>query len=101
MFNRIVIFGSIIIIFLMIAIPTYSNVKKDHEEKVITATKMEIIKSTKQCFLDGVCKGNSTTLKELYDNKYLKRQVNPITKEYYADDSLIKYENKIVVLDFI
>ena len=101
MFNRITIIGTIIIIALMITIPTYNNVKKDHEEKMITATKMEISKAAKDCFLDNKCSGSSTTLGELYEKGYLEKQVNPVTKEYYKDDSVIYYQNKIVVLDFI
>lgn len=101
MMNRICILGSIIIIAVMIAIPTYKNVKKDHEDKLLIATRMEITNATKNCFLDNVCSGEKTTLKYLYDHNYLKKQFNPITKEYYDENLEIQYINKKIVLDFI
>lgn len=99
--NRICIIGTIIIIALMIFIPTYLNVKKDHEDKLIIATRMKITSASKKCFLEGVCSGNRTTLKYLYDHNYLQKQYNPVTKEYYDENQEIKYIDKKIILDFI
>lgn len=97
--NRIVIPGTIIIIVIMIGIPTFINVKKDHENKLIRVTQGRIKEAAKKCFLDDKCKGNEITLQSLYDMGYLKTQVNPITKKYYDSSSLIKYENKKIILE--
>lgn len=101
MMNRICVIGSIIIIAVMIALPTYKNVKKDHEDKLLIATKMRITSASKKCFLDNVCTGQSTSLKFLYDHGYIEKQYNPVTKEYYDENYIIKYEDKKIVLDFI
>lgn len=101
MMNRICILGSIIIIILMIGIPTYFNVKKDHEKKLITAMKMEISDAAKKCFFDNVCKGNETTLGFLYTNNYLSKKADPVTKKYYDENSVITFKDKKIVLDFI
>lgn len=101
MMNRICIIGSIIIIFLMIAIPTYFNIKKEHEDKLMIATKMEISTAAKNCFLDNVCSSNETTLKFLYEHNYLKKQYNPVTKEVYDENLKISYIDKKIILDFI
>ncbi len=101
MMNRICIFGSIIIIALMIFIPTYFNVKKDHEDKLMIATKMRILDASKKCFLENVCKGEETTLKYLYDHNFLQKQFNPVTKEYYDENQVIRYIDKKIVLDFV
>ena len=96
--NRIIISGTIIIIALMIGIPTFINVKKDHEEKLIKVTENRI-KEAKKCFLENKCEGNSTTLQSLYNVGYLDEQVNPVTKKYYSSTSVIKYENKKIILE--
>lgn len=97
--NRIVIPGTIVIIILMIGIPTFINIKKDHENKLISVTQSKIKEQAKKCFLDEKCTGEQTTLQNLYDFGYLDIQVNPITKKYYDESSIIKYENKKIILD--
>lgn len=97
--NRIVVSGTIVIIVLMIGIPTFFNIKKDHEEKLIKASENKIADAAKQCFLDEKCKGESTNLQSLYNMGYLDVQVNPITKKYYNESSIIKYTNKKIDLD--
>ncbi|MCR5788137.1 MAG: hypothetical protein K6G37_03530 [Bacilli bacterium] len=96
--NKIVVTGTIIIIILMIGIPTYFNVKKDHEDKLIKVTEQKISTSAKQCFIENVCTGTSTTLDFLYENHYLERQTDPITKKYYDGSSQITYEDKKITL---
>lgn len=96
--NRIIIPGTLIIIILMIGIPTYFNVRKDHEEKMLNVVNKRIIEATKKCYLDGKCNTNYITLQDLYDNGYLKKQVNPLTKKYYDSSSkIIKEDDKITL----
>ena len=59
----------------------------------------EISTMAKKCFLDEKCEGNQTTLQQLYDLNYLNKQVNPISKKYYNSSSIIKYENKKIILE--
>ena len=97
--NRILIPGTIIIIIIMIGIPTFINVKKDHENKLIRVTQGKIKEAAKKCFLDNKCEGNETTLQALYELKYLDKQVNPTTKKYYNESSVIRYEDKKIILE--
>lgn len=97
--NRIIVFITIIIIVLVIGIPTVINVKKDHEDKLLKVTEYKISEMAKKCFLDEKCEGNQTTLQQLYDLNYLNKQVNPISKKYYNSSSIIKYENKKIILE--
>lgn len=97
--NRIVVSGTIIIIVLMIGIPTFINIKKDHEKKLMTVSKNRITDAAKNCFLDNKCTGDVITLQDLYNLGYIDEQVNPVTKKYYNSNSKIKYENKKIVLD--
>ena len=102
MMNRITIIGTIIIIAIMIGIPTYNNVKKKHDEREIIVIKEKIISAATKCFIDEKCHNNQTTLKELYDHKYLdEKLVNPKNKEYYSEDIVIDYTDKKIVLNSI
>lgn len=97
--NKAIISGTIIIIVLMIGIPTFINVKKDHEEKLLKVTELRIKNAAKKCYLEGVCKDEKVTLSYLYEKDYLEVQTNPVTKKYYAETSTITYKDKKIVLD--
>lgn len=96
--NKIIVPGTIIIIILMIGIPTYINVRKDHEQKMTSVVNKRIIEATKKCYLDGKCDTNYITLQDLYDKGYLKKQTDPLTKKYYDPESKIIKENEKITL---
>ena len=97
--NKIIVVGTIIIILLMISIPTYINVRKDHEEKELSAVKKRISEAAKKCFLEEKCSGTTATLEDLYNNNYLDEQINPTNKKYYEPSSIITYEKGKIDLD--
>ncbi len=97
--NKAIVIGTIIIIILMIGIPTFVNVRNDHEEKLIKVTENRIFDAAKKCYLEGKCDTNYVTLQELYDNNYLEKQTDPITKKYYNPDSKIRFEGNKIVLE--
>ena len=66
--NKAVVIGTIIIIVLMIGIPTFLNVKNDHEEKLIKVTENRIFDAARKCYLEEKCITNYVTLQDLYDN---------------------------------
>lgn len=57
-------------------------------------TEKRITEAAKDCYLKDICKNEKITLKELYDNNYLEKESNPITKEYYNENSYVKINNK-------
>ena len=97
--NKAVVIGTIIIIVLMIGIPTFLNVKNDHEEKLIKVTENRIFDAARKCYLEEKCITNYVTLQDLYDNNYLDKQIDPITKKYYNPDSKIRFETNRIVLE--
>lgn len=99
--NRVVVAITLIVIAAIVAIPTYFKLKESHENKLKKVIKNEIINASKQCFLDNVCTGDQTTLKFLYEKKYLKKQIDPSTKKYYNESSIIYYKDKKIDLNFI
>lgn len=88
--NKITIIGSIIIIIILISIPTIYKVIKNHNDTLNEVVLKEIIESAKKCYAEEVCVNDKITLKELYDNDYLEKVSNPITKEYYNESSYVK-----------
>ena len=87
--NKITIIGSIIIIILIITIPTIYKVLSMHHDNLYKVVEDKIIEKAKNCYNDGICLNENITLKELYDHKYLEKMSDPVTKEYYNENSYV------------
>ncbi len=91
--NKVIINITIVAIILIILIPTVYNIIKKHNDRLIMVTEKRIEEAAKDCYLKDICKDNKITLKVLYDNKYLEKESNPITKEYYNEESYVLVKN--------
>ena len=91
--NKIIIISSIIVIILIIGIPTTYKVIKNHNQNLYKVVEDKIIEKAKECYYAEKCLDEKITLKELYDNKYLDKVSDPITKEYYNDKSYVERKN--------
>ena len=91
--NKVIINITIVAIILIILIPTVYNIIKTHNDRLIKVTEKRIEEAAKDCYLKDICKDNKITLKVLYDNKYLEKESNPITKEYYNEESYVLVKN--------
>lgn len=99
--NKITIIGSIMAILLIIGIPTVYKVINNHHNNLYRVVEDKIINSAKKCYYEEVCVNNKITLKELYELKYLEKVSDPISKEYYNEESFVlrdgtKFEFTIV-----
>ena len=92
--SKICLVSSIVIsLGLICGITTYKIVSSHNEKLTLVETKY-IIETARKCINEHKCKDkNNVTLKELYDLKYLEKQVNSVTKEYYNENSYVKYSN--------
>ena len=100
--NKIIVISSIIIIILIIAIPTTYKVIKNHNKNLYKVVEDKIVEKAKACYYDQKCLNEKITLKELYDNKYLDKVSDPISKEYYNENSYVERKNnkyKFVVVE--
>lgn len=95
--NKVIIYLTIISILLIISIPTVYNIIKKHNDRLIKVTEKRIEEAAKDCYLKDICKDNKITLKVLYDNKYLEKESNPITKEYYNEESYVLVKNNTYI----
>ena len=93
--SKTIICITIIVCSLMISIPTFYNVISENHRKLYIVTEKYVIEAAKNCYFDDKCKNTKITLKELYDNNYLKDEViNPVTKEIYSDNSFVNLKKK-------
>ena len=63
-----------------------------HHDRLLLVSEKRIVEKARQCFNEEKCTNDAVTLKTLYQLHYLTNEVNPITKEYYKDDSYVKKE---------
>lgn len=91
--NKWIISATIIIIFgLIIGVTSFKVVNK-HNDKLLLVEEKYIIEKAKKCKMEKKCNNDNITLKELYDLKYLEKQVNPVSKEYYSLDAYVTLRN--------
>jgi len=94
--NKVIIYITIIAIILIIGCPTVYKVIKNHKEKLIMITEKRIIEAAQKCWNEDNCVEEEISLKELYENNYLEKEADPITKKYYNENSkIIKKEEGI------
>ena len=100
--SKFIINVTIVGIVLIILIPTVYTIIKNHNDRLIKVSYKRIEEAAKKCVEDEKCTDKKITLKELYDNKYLKKESNPISKEYYNEESYVKKTKdnyKFIVVD--
>lgn len=97
--NKVIICTTIIALILIIGCPTIYKVIKNHNNKLYTITEKRIIEAAKKCWNENKCTNDEITLKELYDNKYLEREADPVTKKYYSENSKLE-KNKEGIIKF-
>lgn len=91
----IIIFGCTI---LLIVVGTFKKVYDEHIEKEYLVIEKYIQENAKRCFLEDICEGNKTTVKFLIENKYISSKVDPVTKEYIDENTVITFENNECLL---
>lgn len=88
---------TVLSLLIIIIIFTIYKINKNHEEKLYNVLYSKIKYASKKCYLEEKCK-NEITLKELYDNKYLEIQYDPISKEELDSNTIIKIKNDKITI---
>lgn len=91
--NKITIIFTCISILLIISIPTIYKVVEKHNNDLYVVVENKIIEAAKNCYYDEKCLNEKILLKDLYDLKYLEEVSNPVTKEYYNENSYVERNN--------
>lgn len=92
-------FVTIISCLLIIMLPTIYKVFINHKNKLYIVVEKEIIEAAEKCWAENKCLTNVITLKELYDLNYLEKQIDPMTKKVYENDSTIKKTKQKIELN--
>lgn len=91
--NKIIIIFSILVIMLLLFIPTTYKVIKNHNNNLTQVVENKIIEAVKKCYYEDNCKNEKVTLRELYELNYLEPISNPISKEFYNEDSYVEIKD--------
>ena len=92
--NKIIISSLLVISFIIVVIGTTIKVYNNHIDSEYKVIEKKIYESTKKCYLDNNCTGNSITLNDLYKKKYItETMINPRTKEKLDKNIKIKKIN--------
>ena len=91
--NKKIIIATLSLIIISITSVTIYKVISIHNENLIKVEEKYIIETAKKCLNEKKCSGNKITLQTLYDQKYLNKASNPVTKEYYNPESYILVED--------
>lgn len=92
--NKFIINVTVIGIVLIILIPTIYTIIKKHNDRMLRVTYNRIEEAAEKCAKEEKCGDEKITLKELYDKNYLEKESNPITKEYYNENSYVKKDKE-------
>lgn len=96
--SKIIIYLTLIVIILIIIVPTLIDVKEEENEHKMLVINNEIKYAATKCFREDKCLTDSIYLKDLYELDYLEKIINPITKEYINENTIItKVDNDILV----
>jgi len=87
--NRKWIYGTILLLILMIAIPSTYKVIHTHYERLRQNTTKKIIEAAKDCYYNNSCIEEKITLAEIYEKTGLPTMSNPITKKIYNEASYV------------
>jgi len=98
--NKIFISISIIIAILLICIPTVNKVVTNYHDKLYYVVEEKIINAAKKCYFEEKCHNDKIYLHELYNNEYIELVINPVTKEYYNENSYVLREDNVFKLYF-
>lgn len=86
---------TILIIILLIGGASTYKVIKRHNDRLMLVSEKLITERARLCYEEKKCTENMVTLKTLYNLNYLETQANPVTKEYYNEESYIKKEDDL------
>lgn len=99
--NKFIISLTFFFIIMMIGLKTTISVINNHQDKLIKVSEKRIIEATQKCVYEEICKDNIITLKYLYENNYLEKEANPLTKEHYNEESYIEIKDNTYLFNAI
>ena len=83
-----VFYGIALLIFIIIVVTIYKTVNV-HYDKLNDVINNKIIEAAKRCYYEEMCLNEKILLKDLYELNYIEKVSNPVTKEYFKEESYV------------
>lgn len=97
--NKPIVILTSIAAVLIITLPTIFKIYNRHQERLYEVATKKITESAEDCFRAQVCSGHEITIGELKNTGYLETDiVNPKTKTYFDESTVLQEENLIVTI---
>lgn len=101
--NKTIIFGTIIVIILIVVGFSAFQINKTHQEKLYSVMQNKIIGQALRCYNEDKCNDTTISLKDLYDKQYLETVINPVNSEYVNENSYVEIlgldEGKLTIIE--
>lgn len=97
--NRIIIYATLVLAILLIAVPSTIKVVEKHNERLLKNTIKKIEEAAKDCYYNDSCVEEYITLEELYEKTSLELLSNPITKKVYSVDSYVNVKENFKFIE--
>lgn len=97
--NSIIIYTTILLILLLIAIPSVQKTIQIHQNRLLLVTEKKIIEAAKKCYYNDSCVTDEITLAELYEKTDLKELTNPVTNKVYSSSSYVDVQNHFAFVE--
>ncbi len=97
--NKIYIYGTILIVLVLILVPSLAKVVKKHQDYLLQNTIKTITETAKDCYYNDSCVGDIIYLSELYEKTSLTTMSNPLTKKIYSENSYIDVKNDFTFVE--
>lgn len=81
---------SVVVIVALITIPTIYKAYQKYEDNLYDTVEKKVIESAEKCYYESICQEEKITLAFLYSHNYLDKVSNPVTKEYYNEESYVE-----------
>ncbi len=97
--NKIIFYGTVLLIILLIAVPSIMKTVHKHNERLIAVTEKKIIETAKNCYYTESCINKEITLNELYEKTDLEVMINPLTKKAYNESSYVDTQDNFKFIE--
>lgn len=97
--NYTILITTIFILIVIIIVASIIKINNNYDEKLLYAMKTKVEYYAERCYLEKNCSGE-ITLSTLYDRDYLEEIVNPVTKEIIDYNTVINYNNGVIIINW-
>lgn len=96
--DKIILLTAMLVFILIITSATIIKIKTNEINREYDYLVSSFVHYAVVCKEEKKCLNENVTLKELYDNDYIDKKINPKTDEYFNENSYVNISKKEFVL---